>query len=937
MTAAKVRSRIAALKELWCSYQDGHDQLTKTTTTTTQLELTYFKEDSFDVTEEIYHTTMDSMVEYLEELEPFTLHDKVNVAVSSLRNLKRKPEELWNDILAHIVAQRLDPTTRKAWNLKESDKEAPPSFDDLSNFIQSRVRALENFAPTSSVNKTASASKIHAATASATSPVKCPLCQAQHLLNVCPIFVGKNSSQRWDVVKQHKRCFNCLSEKHSAQACTSKYSCRACHKKHHSMLHADSTSSSAPSGATPSGISSPDCSSPHTLESRAEVTAMIASKVSRGRSQVLLATAWITVRVSSGRDAVVRALLDQGSEMTFISENLAQLLHAKRIRMPTSVTAVGGIHAGTFRHATQLSISPRKTLTPSFTTTALILGKLTAYTPKRQTDLSALSHLTDLSWADPDPTSPDPIQIIIGADLYSDLILDGIRKGDIGQPIAQNSVLGWVISGPLKSNATDAHSTTMHSAQSPLARISMHHAFCSPSLEEELRRFWEVEELPKQSILTPQEKQCEEHFRATHSRDSDGRYIVRLPFKKDPPIDIGTSRFRAEKMLNTSLHRFQNNSPLANEYKEFLSEYERLGHMRKATPQDEGGQHVYLPHHGVIRESSATTHLRVVFNASSLTSNGTSLNEHLHAGPKLQKEITAVLLRWRKHRYVYTADIAKMYRQIRLDPRDINYQRILWKPTLLAAIIVYILLTITYGMICAPFLALRVLEQLAQDEGHLFPLAVAILRDNIYIDDTLFGADNLTLLRRARDQLIALLKLGGFELKKWASNSPELLADIDPADHGLACSKQLAQDEQLKILGIGWNPASDVFEFRVSLANTIPASKRSILSTIAKFYDPLGWVTPVTIKAKIFMQNLWRETRNWDDNISANLLTRWNEIHSRLSHINRLRIPRWSGFGNDTSHAEVHGFADASNAAYAAVVYLKVVSSDGRVTITLLI
>lgn len=105
-------------------------------------------------------------------------------------------------------------------------------------------------------------------------------------------------------------------------------------------------------------------------------------------------------------------------------------------------------------------------------------------------------------------------------------------------------------------------------------------------------------------------------------------------------------------------------------------------------------------------------------------------------------------------------------------------------------------------MVCAPFLALRVLKQLAKDEGHRFPLAVSILRDNIYIDDLLFGADDPTLLQQARDQLISLLKCGGFDLRKWASNSSSLLADFDTEDHGLACSKQLAQDEQLKILGI---------------------------------------------------------------------------------------------------------------------------------------
>ncbi|XP_011884105.1 PREDICTED: uncharacterized protein LOC105571249 [Vollenhovia emeryi] len=852
--------------------------------------------------------------------ELHALHDKVNVAVASLENLQRSPTELWDDILVHIVAQKLDPITRKAWNLKEGDNDTPPSYAEFKRFLKSRTRALENCAPPPSVKasaKNAAAPRVSAATASTSSAAKCPLCQAQHYINACPKFVGGNPSQRRDLVKLHKRCFNCLSEKHSAQACNSKFSCRVCHKKHHSMLHIDSNSSADPSGSVSTTGSSPPAS-----DINPEVHSLSAS-TTRTRSSVLLATAWVTVRVPSGRSAVIRALLDQGSEMTFISENLAQLLRARRCRMPISVTAVGGIHAGTFRHATQISISHRQSLTPSFSTTALILGSLTSYTPKRNTAPSTLSHLETLSWADPDPTSPDPIEAIIGADLYSSLILDGIRKGGVGQPMAQNSVLGWVISGPIKADTESRSSSTPHSVTSSLANISSYHISCSPSLEQELRRFWEVEELPQRQILTPHDKQCEEHFSSTHSRDSDGRYVVRLPFKKGPPIEIGNSRVRAEKMLSTLTRRLRADKPLSTEYHLFLAEYERLNHMRPAVfSQRDEEQSVYIPHHGVIREGSATSHIRVVFNASSVTSNGTSLNDHLIAGPKLQNEITAVILRWRQYQYVYSADIAKMYRQIRLDHRDINYQRILWQPSTRELPTDYQLLTVTYGMSCAPFLALRVLKQLVQDEGHLFPLAVPVLRDNIYVDDVLFSANDEHLIKQIRDE--------------WASNSSSLLSDIDGADFGLACNKQLAQDEQLKILGIGWNPATDVFEFRVSLTELVPTSKRAILSTIAKLYDPLGWVTPVTITAKILMQTLWRLNLDWDDTISANLLDKWKEIYQRIRLLSQLQIPRWSGLGPDIRHAELHGFADASNVAYAAVVYLKVVSPSGSVTITLL-
>ncbi|XP_029673836.1 uncharacterized protein LOC115241976 [Formica exsecta] len=182
-----------------------------------------------------------------------------------------------------------------------------------------------------------------------------------------------------------------------------------------------------------------------------------------------------------------------------------------------------------------------------------------------------------------------------------------------------------------------------------------------------------------------------------------------------------------------------------------------------------------------------------------------------------------------------------------------------------------------------------------------------------------------------------MLKRGGFVLRKWASNSPSLLEDIEIADHGLATNKPLSEEEQIKILGIGWNPKNDIFEFRVSLADNAPKTKHTILSAIAKFYDPLGWVTPVTITAKIFMQQLWRLKSDWDDVISEPHIAKWREIYSRLSHLSNSRITRWVGLGSNTNHAEIHGFADASTHAYAACVYIKIISSSGQITTTLLV
>lgn len=332
--------------------------------------------------------------ESVQELQ--SIRERVNTAVAALKNLARKPEDLWNDMLVCLISQKLD-----------------------------------------SVSK------------------------AKHYFNTYPQFTSKSPNQHRDLVKQDKRCFNCLSKGHDVHACKSKYTCRRCQKRHHTMLHADSDFYfKVEKVTTPS-------SPQNSVESKqTEVNSLFASSNARLRSHVLLATARVQVSASSGRTVSVRALLDQGSEITFITERLAQDLKLKRLRMPISISAVGGVDAGgTYRHAARIKISPRYKSAPAFPTTALILKTLTSYSPKRAPADSAIDHLSDLSWADDDPMSSDPIDILIGADLYSELILEGVRKSTVGRPIAQNTVLGWVISEPIASSLGSAHDSSVEPVQ----------------------------------------------------------------------------------------------------------------------------------------------------------------------------------------------------------------------------------------------------------------------------------------------------------------------------------------------------------------------------------------------------------------------------------------------------------------------------------------
>ncbi|XP_012227904.1 uncharacterized protein [Linepithema humile] len=229
---------------------------------------------------------------------------------------------------------------------------------------------------------------------------------------------------------------------------------------------------------------------------------------------------------------------------------------------------------------------------------------------------------------------------------------------------------------------------------------------------------------------------------------------------------------------------------------------------------------------------------------------------------------------------------------------------------------------------------MRVLKQLTLDEGNAYPSAVSILQNSIYVDDALFGANDVRSLADARSQLVQLIKKGGFQLRKWASNSSDFLRDLS-ADQPEVTNHLILKDESLKVLGLSWLPLEDAFRFIVNFAASDAPTKRSILSFIARLYDPLGWAAPVVIVAKILLQELWLLRCDWDAPLPDTLLQRWSDYVAE--NLNKIRIPRWTGQHSSDLAYEIHGFADASSRAYAAVVYLRVLHSLSSFQISLLV
>lgn len=129
-------------------------------------------------------------------------------------------------------------------------------------------------------------------------------------------------------------------------------------------------------------------------------------------------------------------------------------------------------------------------------------------------------------------------------------------------------------------------------------------------------------------------------------------------------------------------------------------------------------------------------------------------------------------------------------------------------------------------------------------------------------------------------------------------------------------------------MGLRWLPCEDLFSFETKGISLSSVSKRSVLSLTAKLFDPLGWLSPATVLAKVMIQSTWLLGVDWDTPLPATEVRFWRRFQAELPLLGNLRIPRWLGGGSNGSHLEVHGFADASVRAYAAVVYLKT-SSPG--------
>ena len=318
----------------------------------------------------------------------------------------------------------------------------------------------------------------------------------------------------------------------------------------------------------------------------------------------------------------------------------------------------------------------------------------------------------------------------------------------------------------------------------------------------------------------------------------------------------------------------------------------------------------YLPLQAVFTPEK-TTKVRLVFDSSCEGHNGLSLNDHLEKGPNYINDIPEVLAAWRYDNIAYAGDVRKMFNQILVHPDDQVFHRFLWREKLTDEPTVYQWLRLSFGDKPAPDIATKSIKVSAKAVQPQEPQAAAELLQHVFVDYVAGSRSTVEEVQQVTTAIDSFLENGKFEIKTWHSNSTE----IDQSEGGKVTD----------LLGHKWDKETDKFTFKreeiPELSETL--TKRNCLALLAKLWDPIGMIAPVTIKFRIDLQELWCSGYGWDDVTSEEIQRKWKENLKTMNYLLSLEFDRKLKPTNANVPPEIHGFSNAGDQAYGAVLFLR--------------
>jgi hypothetical protein len=631
----------------------------------------------------------------------------------------------------------------------------------------------------------------------------------------------------------------------------------------------------------------------------------------------------------------VRLLLDTGAESSFIRRNIAEELQLKK-KQDTFMNICGIAGQTKTMKIDIVECILSSVVSEHHVQCELqILDIICADLPGLAVTRQDLPDLDEEQLTEELPIPPSPVDILVGHDLFVRLFPPNavLRM--------QNDVWLWPTYFGLALSGGPTRSYVSAPTQSAFVN-NVSHGHETSECASILHKFWDLETLgikSGESVISPPEAYALQHF-SQNVRFTGERYSVGLPFKQ-PLREPKNNRSVATKLF-FSLERRLLKQPAfrLNEYIEAFEDFITQGHVELCDPTVDGAY--YMPHHAVIKDEHPSTKVRIVMNASSPDEDGYSLNDALEQGPALQRDLLNVFTLFRRAAVALTADVKKMFRMIEVHPEHRDYLRLLWRrPGTNEPLKTYRMTRLPFGLNCSPFLAIQTMLFHFTTFQVQFPVASSLLQTNMYVDDCLLSVDDVMDAVVLRKNISQIAESGGFQFAKWLSNSRVVMNSIPeqekrPVEFVPLADKadsSFSADPIIKTLGIAWNPRDDVFQFTGVFDVTLPndvETMRTLCSRAAKLYDPPGFVSCVAITAKILLQQCWTAKLKWDDPLPEHIRAPWEKWINDLIYLHYIQIPR-SLICSQANEIQIHGFADASNVAAAAVVYVRSIDNKGKV------
>ncbi|UYV68153.1 hypothetical protein LAZ67_5003210 [Cordylochernes scorpioides] len=512
----------------------------------------------------------------LKSISAGSLYEILDVCNEGIRNLSvlgLEKNTLTDLILINFFEKRIGEALRKEWELTLQNEEYP-TFENFVNFLEKHARSLQGMRIPLFQEQKTSSKNMMAHGLYVNKGQNCILCHQIHKLNDCHRFINLPLPKKWELVKKHKLCQNCLRANHEISKCLITSRCKNCKQNHHTLLHEYNSEPSIPQPTT-------------SQEMLISTNTICNAMPLETETNILLSTALIKVKAKDGSFVLCRALVDNGSQISLISEQCCHKLGLEKRKNSYTLKGVGDIVVNRTTSQVEIEFTPHHN-DQLFSARAFVVGRVTADLPNFQIQSADFPHLENLLLADPEFYVTKPIDLILGADTFVEIILG--QKTDLKHhPIALNTKLGWLVSGRIHSTIKSNTSVINH---------------CTTELDSSIRKFWELEDVPISKAQLGTKNACEILFKSNLKRDIEGRYSVNLPFKSTP--NLGDSRSQAlEKGLQENPSKSEDNSSKSEENlsrsednpskSEEIPSKSKKSRISKLTPQITSKQNQLLP------------------------------------------------------------------------------------------------------------------------------------------------------------------------------------------------------------------------------------------------------------------------------------------------------------------------------------------------------